>query len=526
MQKAALEGEAANCRMGDAAEEPSPALSALGLGSTAVRQITDRDFITERAVGEEPDGDLLGPVGHSPQQDEAPNDPSLDYIDPTLLFPCDSDIWLDNLDSTEEQGLLGAFLSPLPSPDLLSARLELLGSQLAAHAGTWRMSFDHDLFRHFFSLSNVNAFAMTFCRKRHYQFTLIHWPTFSLEDTSLPLLIAVALTGATYSFHSENGSQHIGIARRFYQLADSYVFHRLKTYADNDPASVVMTEAVEACQAGILMYGINELQRGNSAVHFTTNSERLPALAAAMRRLHLIDCRHDPLEDWPLFLQREHIIRLVSWTYCADCLATLTYNKPPIFSLLEMTGDLPCDPTLWDGDPNMALEAMKSSQPVTSRCIKDLTSQLLRGTVNVDGEWDSIPLFHLQAVMCGKPPSKPRCFTKAWLVEGANTMGGEAIQHVIFNHHVTLSLASQSANLLKALETWRRLSNRATDQLSENHRKYIGVARHVPGIAYLCKRIIEVSVGPAAGSSRYLQRVPSYTALELHEFIKEFVPRS
>lgn len=105
-------------------------------------------------------------------------------------------------------------------------------------------------------------------------------------------------------------------------------------------------------------------------------------------------------------------------------------------------------------------------------------------------------------------------------------MGGKAIQHVIFNHHVTLSLASQSEKLLNALETWRRLSNRAINKLSENHRKYLGVAKHISGIEYLCRRIIEVSVGPQAGSSRYLQRVPSYTALELHEFIKEFVPRS
>lgn len=376
---------------------------------------TKQDFFTERAVGEEPDGDLLGPMGHSPQQDEALNDHTLDYIDPTLLLPCDSDTWLDNMHNTEEQGLLGAFLSPLPAPDRLSARLDLLESHLAAHADSRSILFNHQLFRQFFSLSNVNMFAMTFCRKRHYQFTLIHWPTFSLDEASLPLLIAVALTGATYSFDPENGPQHIGPARNFYQLADSYVFHQLKTYADYDPASVDVKEAIETFQAGLLMYGINELQRGNSAVHFTTTSERLPALVSAMRRLHFIDCRHDPLEDWPLFLQREHIIRLVSWTYCADCLATLTYNKPPIFSLLEMTGDLPCDPALWDGEPNLALDAMKSFQRGTSYSIKNLTIQLVEGTARIDDEWDSIPLFHLQAILCGEFPSKPKCGTKSLL---------------------------------------------------------------------------------------------------------------
>lgn len=41
MQKAALKGEAANCPVGDAVEEPSLVRSARGLGSIAVRQIKD-----------------------------------------------------------------------------------------------------------------------------------------------------------------------------------------------------------------------------------------------------------------------------------------------------------------------------------------------------------------------------------------------------------------------------------------------------------------------------------------------------
>lgn len=381
--------------------------------------VTDakQDFITEKAVGEEPDAALLGPTCVTPPQSRALGDAGLHYIEPTLLF-------LGGLYNTEveDQNLLGAFLSPSSQEDRLSERLDLLELHVAAHASSgdrYRGSFDSASFRNFFSVSNVNTFAMIFCRKRHYQFPVIHWPTFALEEASPPLLMVVALTGATYSYRPGHPPEHITGARKLYHLADSYVFHQLVECLDHIPSDIDLVEAIQLCQAALLMYALDTLSATDSAMQHMAMTQRLPALISTMRRLGFIGLRHQPSEDWQLFLQREHIIRLVSWTFCADCIATMSCNNLPILSTMEMSGDLPCDPGLWEIDSSSDFEILKSSHQGTSHCLKDLMPKFLHENGEGDIDWESLPLFHLHIMLCGEFRSTPRLHGPVCLVDNA-----------------------------------------------------------------------------------------------------------
>ncbi|KAI1880220.1 hypothetical protein JX265_001841 [Neoarthrinium moseri] len=462
----------------------------------------------EKAVGEEPEAALVGPTCLTPPQAQVLSHQTFDYIDPTLLLPSEPQellvsMELGGLYNTEEQSLLGAFLSPQSQAGSLSARLDLLELHVAAHANSidrYRNSFDAIAFRRFFSVSNVKEFAMIFCRKRHYQYPVVHWPTFALEQASLPLLMVISLTGATYSYRPGHGSENITDARNFYHLADSYIFHELKIFVDNLPSGGDLSEAVELCQAALLMYALDTLLASDLDMQQLAVTERLPTLISAMRRLHFIGCRHHPSEDWELFLRREHIIRLVSWAFCADCLATLSCNNPPIFSMLEMSGDLPCDPTLWDIDSVLTFELTKPSPQKTSYCLKELISKLLEENWRADIEWENLPLFHLHMMLC-------------------------AFQHIIFNLHVAMFLKQQSDKLLQTLDIWRHLWERALERIPNDHRKWLGVAKNVPDIEYLSRRVIEISASPEASSSRYLQRLPSRGARDIHEFIKDFISK-
>jgi len=89
-----------------------------------------------------------------------------------------------------------------------------------------------------------------------------------------------------------------------------------------------------------------------------------------------------------------------------------------------------------------------------------------------------------------------------------------------------MSLAQQSEKLLQTLETWRYLWGRAVAKIPSDHQKWLGVAKNVPNVEYLSRRIIEVAVTPEARSSRYLQRMPSHHVRELHEFIERFIART
>jgi len=88
-----------------------------------------------------------------------------------------------------------------------------------------------------------------------------------------------------------------------------------------------------------------------------------------------------------------------------------------------------------------------------------------------------------------------------------------------------MALAQQSQALVRALDTWQILWRKALRHLTDDDRKWLGVANNVADLEYLTRRIIEVAVGPHAGSSRYLQRAPSFGTRELHVFMREFVSK-
>lgn len=373
-------------------------------------------------MGEEPDGALIGPTCMAPTESysQAPCDTTMGYMDPMMLLPFDDgqtdlgSLELGGLYDTEEQDLLGAFLSQAPQSqaDRLVARLDLLELEVTAHASSGHCSigaaFDPSAFRRFFSVSNVHSFATSFCRKRHYRYPIVHWPTFSLEEATLPLLMVVALTGATYSYRPGHGPEHIIEARNLYHLADSYVFYQLRAFIGRmqSTSPVALAEAVQLCQAALLMYGLDTLLAGDAVIQRVAMTERLPALVSALRRLELVGYRHDASvdEDWQLFIQHEKVIRLVTWTFCVDCLATLSCNNPPIFSMLEMAGDLPCDPAVWDADskPAFALVRSSSTGHRVSQSLKEIIPRFLGSDSWRNDECDSLPLSHLHIIMCGE----------------------------------------------------------------------------------------------------------------------------
>lgn len=458
-----------------------------------------QEYITETAVGEEPEGALVGPICTVPFQNQVlDEEPLFDYIDPTLLLPpkgCAA--LLSSLPYVgEEQDMLSTLLSSRCHEHKLTSRIEMLESQLATSALSNNHSFEAASIQHFFSTSDVYSFATTFCRKHHYRYPVIHWPTFVLEDAPLPLLLVVALTGASYSYQAGHELEHINNARKLYPLADAYVFEQLDICLSR---GVYIAEAVQLCQAALLMYGLDTLLGRDVAMQHMAITKRLPALVSAVRSLSLIDTQHTISEDWQLFVQRESIIRLVSWTFCADCLATLTCNNPPLFSLQEMTGNLPCDPDLWDADSAVSFELMLSSRKrCSSHSLKDLIPAFVGQTSCHDIELGNLPLFDLHMLLC-------------------------AFQPLIFNLHITFTLPSQSSKLLQALDTWRQLWDKALTMISDDYSHWLGVARYVPGIECLSRRVIEVAVSDEAGSSRYLRRQPWFGTRDIHEFIRNFV---
>lgn len=368
-----------------------------------------QDYVTERAVGEEPNGDLLGPMSLPSSGPGLFSSSMVDFIDPSILLEdCSWPFEVDDPGTMHDPGL-DSMTSPKLGDTRLSDRLDLLELELESYSrygARQRGVFDVPAYRSFFNAHNVQIFTTTFCRKRHYQYPIIHWPTFVLEEVSLPLLLTVALMGSSYSLGDGHGVNHIVNGRQFYRLADAYVFDRLDACLETLTSEQSPEIVTQLCQAALLMYALDMLLTSDPEMQHLAVTKRLPALISTLRKMDFIRCQHEASEDWNLFARREEIIRTVAWTYCADCLAVLSCNKPPGVSLTEMSGDLPCDPAQWEAQSGSAFRLIKHSESTATYNLKELMTGLFQGNETLSRKLEALPVFHLHIMLCGMWPMR------------------------------------------------------------------------------------------------------------------------
>jgi hypothetical protein len=365
----------------------------------------DQDYLTEQTIGMEPDGVPLGPTCLPLTDAPALSDEVMDCLDPSILLLFDYEQYSTPVAMNGRYPHDDDLVFTKSWKSAMSARLDLLQLELNKHAASSldrSLSFDLQSYRSLFTVRNVHEFITTFCRKRHYRYPLIHWPTFEAEKVSLQLLLAVTLTGAAYSFGNNHGSAYAVQARLFYKLADAYMFQKLEHHL-NDVQIMQPGPAysIELCQAALLMYALDTLPTGDMAMQHTAVAVRLPTLVSTLRKLGFVNVRHEASEDWQTFIQREQITRVVAWTFCADCLATLTCNKPPSFSIPEMLGDLPCDPKVWETDAASFPGSWARSKRTSSHNLRDLMSRWLNDDCGTSIDGLELPVFCLHIMLCG-----------------------------------------------------------------------------------------------------------------------------
>jgi hypothetical protein len=407
------------------ARDPSPAVSPNEGGGdqrddrmalSSLLNLTDdhQDYLTEQTIGMEPDGVPLGPIFLPPTNVDALSSDMMDCLDPSILLlfdyePLNTPVTLDGQHYNHREHHHNDLTYTKSWESTMTARLNLLEVELSKHAASsydHSLSFDLQSYRSFFNVSNVHRFITTFCRKRHYRYPIIHWPTFEVEHASLALLLVVALTGAAYSLGRDHGAAFAVQAREFYKLADAYVFQMLQNHmgdfqATESDLSDSTRPSIELCQAALLMYALDTLPTGDLDMQHTAVAMRLPILVSVLRKLDFVNVRHESSEDWQTFIRHEQMIRIAAWTFCADCLATLIYNKPPSFGLTEMCGDLPCDPKVWETDAASFPEFWACFRQSVSFNLRDLMSHWLNNDVPTSIDSLQLPVFCLHIMLCG-----------------------------------------------------------------------------------------------------------------------------
>ncbi|KAK1579614.1 uncharacterized protein LY79DRAFT_522447 [Colletotrichum navitas] len=462
----------------------------------------------EQEMAAVPEVDIQGPFATNKTCDSSTMVAFSDCIDPSLLFTTLLDPCFD-LDPTEvppvdmldysEHNACGGITMASPT-DVLAVRIIQLSEELSrvASLDLELGCFDPPSFNKVFSSHQVHAFCKAFSRKRHYQYPVVHWPTFNIETTCLPLLLAISLNGAAYSNSSSPSSSDVAGSRPktrdFYPVADAYIFQQLERSIKNDRQESHSEPTVGILQAALLIVVLQIcFDDGRKGVIIF---KRLPLLIFSLRRFGLTRTKHDDEGDWSNFIQQETRIRLSTWTFFMDSLLTLFCNTPPSMSHAETLGHLPCNQVLWDAESEQVFDQLRLEAGHESVCLGDLTVGLMRDEWPIEPvpPFDRLTLHHLNAVIV-------------------------ALQPVIFNLHPFSLHDTGRINLLRALDRWTTLWNAATHTKQPES---LGVERNSPGLALLSRKIVQITGTEAARQCAYLQRVPKHDFSDLHRFIREY----
>ena len=241
----------------------------------------------------------------------------LDWLEPTLENETSGATWLTELfpSATSEDYTLKTI-----SSSLLSKRVEELVAQLskkhrviALRNPTKLPGFDISLAKSVFTVPNLEYFLGVYAHSIRSYHPILHIPTFSYEQASLPLLLAIFLLGAVFSAPMD----HAVSARHFFHISEEFIFDHptfkellLGSNAPKDPK----IESIEILQAAltilVIQIGINE-----ESTRRRIRVQKYPLLNAAVRLSGVLQVKHRiPIteytaKDWTLFIQYESCIR-------------------------------------------------------------------------------------------------------------------------------------------------------------------------------------------------------------------------
>lgn len=413
-----------------------------------------------------------------------------DYtIDPRLLFtgldiPAHDDLGEDGF---EGRTVPASFIVNGPSR-LMSELLDFL----RRHPGVGK-DMDRVSLQNFFSNENCEKFVSTAYRRRHYHSPVIHWATLDLEKIAPPLLLALVLTGATYSLWHETDSDDNRFPQRLQVLADKYIFSSLRTQVGMDiTGNNNSQQTLEILQAAYLVNYLH-ISMNDVDMRRRVMTKRHPTLVMYVTELRLSCSQHTAGEMTQEFIFRESCVRLGTWTFLTDALLTLFFNNPPTMTLPGLRCDMPCSEEIWDAETLNVTEVPLSGFDL---------NRLIRGLLN-EGEWSSDTAAMYESL------SVQQLHAAIF-----------AMQPMIFTWHTMLRPTAVAQALLCGLQQWRRLWDTAIDRVDVSQRQWLGVVRHAPEIAWLSLRTVQVMMEGKDRDSKYLQRIATYDLTDFHQFIR------
>ncbi|CAI7586145.1 unnamed protein product [Penicillium discolor] len=350
-------------------------------------------------------------------------------------------------------------------------------------------------------VSNISASISAFFHSLHWHLPVVHFPTFDPGNISNPLLLAIFLSGATYTIPLDGGALPSGL----FDVAEEYIFRKiadLSTLASPKDQSHLLS-TVQLLQSALI---IEMLQFGqdNMQTRRRIRIVRHPCLVSTIRSLGIFQLKRGTAptvcdeRTWRNLVAEEVCIRIACWVFLADGFLTVCFKNNPSISVFEMDCHFPWSAGLWEAENASSFSkiAMSHSTELPLPPLKDVVTQLLETPTSND----PIP----------------------W---GLSV----SVEHLLILIYAINSLAFQArAGLLRYLSldrircasgNWKRIWDSVIGLLNKDQLLHLGYPKHAQELWWLLNATLDAT-GRSDVSLRYMDNTATDDLGNLNEFIQ------
>ncbi|KAI9037296.1 uncharacterized protein KD926_000658 [Aspergillus affinis] len=326
--------------------------------------------------------------------------------------------------------------------DILSLRAQELAQNLKPFATCTKSqaNLKNAVDQGLFSATNIRLFEHLYVQHHHRHCPIIYFPTFQAESATLPLLLATFLGGSLHSYPRDTCS----LAVDCIDIAESYMFSLSVFNTEIQYTATYesqMSENYDILKAVVILLQL-QIGRNDPDIRRRVRYQRFPMLVHAARSISLFSSRHDrgstTSEGWVWNAQSESRLRTAHFILLLDCEFVTSFRIPPMITILESTGNLPCNELMF-------------FQNQSSLLVKTPHSPSLVHVIDLlmDGAWDG--------------PSNP-VFSNIGVFGLFTVISG--LHLVMFSAFTSRMIQQNLAPLHRALSRWKILWEELISQTS------------------------------------------------------------
>ncbi|KAF2844051.1 hypothetical protein T440DRAFT_473706 [Plenodomus tracheiphilus IPT5] len=369
------------------------------------------------------------------------------------------------------------------------------------HTSRIQGDFSIELAQAVFTVANLRRFVWGYFHRYYDYLPIIHKPTFDSQTVSLPLLLAIFLSGSLSFFPSDISFS----AKRFFNIAETYIFeHPIFSQEAQDRSQAKDSgDDIEVLQAALMLL-IIQLNNCDRTVRRRIRLQRLPCFITTVRALGLFEYKHHNIAgsadetEWGNFVYDEIRVRTAAHAFMFDSHMAVLFNLSPQVAISEMIGDLPCDKDIFEADSasKFMVQRCLRKQIAQPHSLSQLTSFLCSGSVPTASH-----------------PVKEHIRTPDLL------MAICALQSIAVASKMNFLMPGAAGLITRALNRWKNLWDAVTQESEGSGVRKIGFEKHAVELWWLVQMVVKAAKSKDL-NGQYMQTLPLDSTEDLHDFIR------